>query len=133
LSPPDADPSVQRFAASPRLPADAEGPVFAEPWQAQAFALAVQLHTDGAFSWNDWAAALAAELASASARGEADDGSHYYEHWLAALERLVQERGLAGAEALVQRKADWAEAYRRTPHGRPVQLDSPKLTEIVQD
>jgi nitrile hydratase accessory protein len=133
LNRPDDAPSVQRFATSPRLPADAEGPVFAEPWQAHAFAMAVHLHAAGAFAWSDWATGLAAELAAADARGEPDDGSHYYEHWLAALERLVRERGMAGAEALAQRKEDWAEAYRRTPHGRPVQLDSPKLTGIVQD
>src|SRR5579862_7570848 len=65
LSQPDT-----RFAALPRLPIDAEGPVFDEPWQAQAFALAVQLHAAGAFSWTDWAAALADELNRADLRGE---------------------------------------------------------------
>jgi len=97
-------------------------PVFAEPWQAQAFALAHQLHAEGAFSWNEWAAALSAELKAAEARGESDDGSRYYEHWLAALEGLVTERGLAAPRDLTERKAAWAEAYRRTPHGRPVEL-----------
>ena len=114
--------SRPELAALPSLPVDADGPVFAEPWQAQAFALAVQLHAKGAFSWSDWAAALSAELKAAAARGEADDGSHYYEHWLAALERLTLERGLAGVGALSERKAAWEEAYRRTPHGRPVEL-----------
>ena len=112
------------FTALPSLPVDAGGPVFDEPWQAQAFALAVQLYAAGAFSWSDWAAALSAELKAAEAGGKADDGSHYYEHWLAALERLALERGLAGADALAERKAAWAEAYRRTPHGRPVELRS---------
>lgn len=111
-----------RFTASPRLPLDAEGPVFAEPWQAQAFALAVQLHAQGAFSWNDWAAALSRQLKAAEARGEPDDGSGYYGHWLAALEELAAERGLASLGAMRKRKAAWAEAYRTTPHGRPVEL-----------
>ena len=110
------------FRALPRLPADAGGPVFAEPWQAQAFALAVQLHAVGAFTWTEWAQALAEELAAAEASGQPDDGAHYYERWLAALERLAVSRGLAPAEALARRKADWAEAYRHTPHGRPVEL-----------
>ena len=110
------------IATLPRLPVDAEGPVFAEPWQAQAFALAIQLHATGAFSWTDWAAALSAELKAADGRGEPDDGSHYYEHWLAALERLVTQQGLAAAEALAARKAAWADAYRQTPHGKPVEL-----------
>lgn len=93
-------------------------PVFAEPWQAQAFALAVRLSEQGYFTWTEWAAALAAELKSAGP----DDGSHYYDRWLAALERLVFEKGLADPAALDARKEAWAEAYRRTPHGKPVQL-----------
>jgi nitrile hydratase accessory protein len=104
------------------LPLDAGGPVFAEPWQAQAFALAVQLHAQGAFTWTEWAAALSRELGAAKARGEPDDGSRYYEHWLAALEQLVVGRGLASPLAMQERKAAWAEAYRTTPHGRPVEL-----------
>jgi len=84
-------PQTEDLSAFPRA---ADGPLFAEPWQAQAFALAVQLHAAGAFSWNDWAAALSAELKAAEARGESDDGSRYYEHWLAALERLVGKQAL---------------------------------------
>jgi nitrile hydratase accessory protein len=93
--------------------------VFAEPWQAQAFALAVQLHEQGAFSWTEWAQALSARLAAA---GEADDGSRYYEHWLAALEDLTAAKRLAARPELAQRKAAWADAYARTPHGKPVEL-----------
>jgi len=106
----------------PALPRDAGGPVFAEPWQAQAFALAVRLSEQGYFTWKEWAAALANELKSAAARGEPDDGSHYYEHWLKALERLVIEKGLSNPSALAARKEAWAEAYRHTPHGKPVEL-----------
>ena len=91
---------------------------FAEPWQAQAFALAVRLNAEGAFTWGEWAEALARELAG----DPADDGGRYYEHWVAALEALAVGRGLAGAEELARRKADWAQAYRHTPHGRPVEL-----------
>ena len=110
------------MAALPRLPRDAGGPVFAEPWQAQAFALAVKLSEQGHFTWMEWSAALAAELKAAAARGKPDDGSHYYHHWLAALEWLVAEKGLADPLALLERKAAWAEAYRATPHGMPVEL-----------
>jgi nitrile hydratase accessory protein len=98
--------------------------VFAEPWQAQAFALAVKLSEQGHFTWKEWAAALAAELAAAARRGEPDDGSRYYEHWLAALERLVAEKGLADSTALRTRKAAWVAAYQNTPHGQPVELAS---------
>jgi nitrile hydratase accessory protein len=105
----------------PGLPRDAGGPVFAEPWQAQAFALTLQLHEQGAFTWTEWAQALAVELMAA---GPADDGARYYEHWLAALERLVTSKALAGAEALDARKHAWEAAYLRTPHGQPVRLES---------
>jgi nitrile hydratase accessory protein len=111
LSAPDAE-------ALPGLPRDAGGPVFAEPWQAQAFALAVRLSAEGAFSWAEWAEALSRRLAA----DPADDGSRYYEHWVAALETLLAGRGLTGAAELAARKQAWAQAYRHTPHGKPVEL-----------
>lgn len=105
-----------------RLPRDAAGPVFAEPWHAQAFALAITLLQQGHFTKTEWATTLGAELAAAAARGEPDDGSRYYEHWLAALERLTEHKGLADALAVQSRKAAWIDAYHSTPHGRPVEL-----------
>ena len=112
----------QALAALPHLLRNEGGPVFAEPWQAQAFALAVKLSEQGYFTWKEWAAALAHELQAAANRGDPDDGSRYYEHWLAALEGLVTAKGLAEPTALVLRKEAWTEAYRNTPHGRPVEL-----------
>ena len=115
-------PDRERLASLPRLPRDEGGPVFAEPWQAQAFALAVKLSEQGHFTWKEWAATLADELKAADVRGEPDDGSHYYEHWVAALERLVTAKGLTNRDALRARKEAWIEAYRHTPHGKPVEL-----------
>ena len=111
MNPPEA-------LALPGLPRDAEGPVFAEPWQAQAFALAVHLNALGAFAWPEWAEALSRELAG----DPADDGSRYYHHWVAALETLIADRGLVAPSDLARCKAAWAEAYRATPHGAPVVL-----------
>ncbi len=125
LSQPDPSPgarAAEQIAALPPLPRVESGPVFAEPWEAQAFALAVRLSEQGHFTWKEWAAALAAEIKAAADRGEPDDGSRYYYHWLATLERLVTEKGLTDPAALVARKEAWAEAYRRTPHGKPVEL-----------
>lgn len=96
--------------------------MFAEPWQAQAFALAVKLSEQGHFTWKEWASALADEIKAAASRGESDDGSRYYHYWLAALERLVTEKGLTDSSALLERKDAWADAYRHTPHGKPVEL-----------
>ena len=84
--------------------------------------MAVKLSEQGYFSWKEWAAALADELKAASDRGEPDDGSRYYEYWLTALERLVAAKGLSNREALLKRKEAWADAYRHTPHGKPVEL-----------
>jgi nitrile hydratase accessory protein len=111
-----------RLAPLPRLPLDEGGPVFAEPWQAQAFAIAVTLSDQGHFTWKEWASELADTLRDAADRGEPDDGSRYYEHWLATLERVVLARGLADHARLAARKEAWAAAYRTTPHGTPVEL-----------
>ena len=123
--PPSDPPSKTR--PLPRQPRDAGEPVFAEPWQAQAFAVAIKLSEAGWFTWVEWAAALAEEIKAADAAdakaGRApDDGTRYYEHWLSALEKLVAAKGLAEEAAIQVRKEEWAEAYRRTPHGQPVEL-----------
>jgi nitrile hydratase accessory protein len=109
------------LSTSNPIPAE---PVFAEPWEAQAFALAVRLSEQGHFTWKEWAAALAAELKAAKDRGEPDDGSRYYHYWLAALERLVAAKGLTDPDAMLARKQAWADAYRHTPHGKPVELSA---------
>ncbi|MGA3402984.1 MAG: nitrile hydratase accessory protein [Acetobacteraceae bacterium] len=119
MTPPDG---VTRFAAELSVPRDADGPVYAEPWQAEAFALTVQLHATGCFTWPEWAATLAAVLREVRDRGEPDDGSQYYDHWLVALERLVIAKRLLDAATIDRRKAAWAAAYLATPHGQPVML-----------
>jgi nitrile hydratase accessory protein len=112
----------ERLVSLPSLPRDTGGPVFAEPWQAQAFALAVRLSIQGYFTWKEWAASLADELKAAADLGEPDDGSRYYEHWLAALERLVAAKELLNPEEMHARKEAWSDAYSHTPHGKPVYL-----------
>jgi nitrile hydratase accessory protein len=122
LSAPEPGIHQDKIAALPRIPRDEGGPVFAEPWQAQAFALAIKLSEQGHFTWKEWSAALAAELKRAEDSGEPDDGTRYYEHWLAALEHLVTSKGLTDESALHDRKEAWIDAYRHTPHGQPVIL-----------
>ena len=108
--------------ALPAIPRDDDGPVFRAPWEAQAFAMAVSLSERGYFSWSEWSARLAAEIARAAAQGEGDDGRRYYHHWLAALEGIVAERGIIPADELDARFDEWSEAARTTPHGQPIVL-----------
>ena len=122
MSQPESRVEKERLEVLPPLPRDGDGPVFEAPWQAQAFALAVKLSEQGHFTWKEWAAALADELKAAEQCGEPDNGSRYYYHWVAALERLVTEKDLTELLALAERKDAWADAYRHTPHGQPVVL-----------
>ena len=101
------------------IPRDAEGPVFREPWEAQAFAMAVHLHQRGVFTWTAWAEALGAEIAAA---GSTDTGEDYYLHWMSALEKLSRENGLMSAAEFTERKDAWDRAARATPHGEPIEL-----------
>ena len=109
-------------AQLPGLPMDADGPVFREPWQARAFALAVTLHQRGLFTWPEWAQALAQQIVQAQARGDADLGDTYYQHWLAALETLVAAKGASSSAELRRFQSAWDHAADRTPHGQPIEL-----------
>ncbi len=108
--------------ALPDPPRDGGEPVFAEPWEAQAFALTLKLHEAGHFTWSEWATTLGAEIEAARLRGDPDLGDTYYQHWLAALERLTTEKGLLRGGELGARKAAWKRAFLNTPHGQPIQL-----------
>ncbi len=108
--------------ALPALPRDDEGPVFAEPWEAQAFAMTLRLHEQGAFTWPEWTEALSGEIRAARDRGDPDLGDTYYQHWLAALEKLTFAKGLVARAETEQRKQDWRRAHINTPHGQPIDL-----------
>lgn len=118
------DPAAARRAteAVPGIPRDEQGPLFREPWEAQAFAMALALHQRGLFTWSEWAATLADEIKRAQAAGDPDTGDTYYRHWLATLERLVAEKGVASGETLARYRDAWDHAAGRTPHGRPIEL-----------
>jgi len=120
--PPDSQAAAAAVRAIPDIPVDADGPVFRQPWEAQAFAMALTLHARGVFTWTEWAATLADEIRRAQAKGDADTGETYYLHWLATLERLVAEKGVASAATLDRYRDAWDHAADRTPHGRPIEL-----------
>jgi nitrile hydratase accessory protein len=104
------------------VPRNNDGPVFREPWEAQAFALALSLHERGVFSWTEWAATLGEEIRKAQAAGDPDTGETYYHHWLAALERLVAAKGVADPQTLARTRDAWQRACARTRHGSPIDL-----------
>ncbi|NVN86448.1 MAG: nitrile hydratase accessory protein [Rhodopseudomonas sp.] len=118
----DAQAAAEATNALRGLPRDDGGPVFRAPWEAHAFALALALHQRGVFSWSEWATALAAEIKRAQAAGDPDSGETYYQRWLATLERLVADKGVASAETLHRYRDAWNHAADRTPHGKPIEL-----------
>jgi nitrile hydratase accessory protein len=123
---PTIDPAAARHAVQsvPGIPCDAEGPVFREPWEAQAFAMAVVLQERGLFTWPEWAATLGEEIKAAQRAGDPDTGETYYRHWLAALERIVAQKGVTDRAALARYHDAWHRAADRTPHGFPIELSS---------
>jgi nitrile hydratase accessory protein len=125
LSRPDSiDPAAARHATKevPSIPCDAEGPVFREPWEAQAFAMALALHQHGVFTWPEWSATLGDVIRRAQAAGDPDTGETYYQHWLDTLERLVKEKGATDSRTLKRYRDAWDHAADRTPHGTPIEL-----------
>ena len=107
----------------PLQPRDDDGPVFREPWEAQAFAMALALHRRGLFTWKEWADTLAAQIAAAQAAGDPDVGDTYYRHWLAALETIVAGKGASTPHELERHRRAWERAAHRTPHGQPIVLN----------
>jgi nitrile hydratase accessory protein len=124
LPPPGVQPGAtgQAVAAVPGIPCDAEGPVFREPWEGQAFALALTLHERGLFTWGEWADMLGEEIRRAQSSGDPDLGDTYYQHWFNTLERVVADKGVATRETLAAYRDAWERAADRTPHGRPIEL-----------
>ena len=118
------DDSAARRATEevPGIPRDDNGPVFREPWEAQAFAITLALHERGLFTWSEWATALGTEIKRAQAAGDPDTGETYYLHWLAALEKLVAEKGVTTQATLHRYRDAWDHACDRTPHGQPIEL-----------
>lgn len=114
--------AAQATASMPGIPRDDDGPVFREPWEAHAFAMALELHGRGVFTWPEWAAALADQIKRAQAAGDPDTGETYYSHWLATLEHLVAAKGVTTAENLHRYRDAWDHAADRTPHGKPIEL-----------
>lgn len=106
----------------PALPRDKDGPVFNQPWEAKAFALAIRLSEAGFFTWPEWVGIFSREIKAAQERGDPDLGDTYYRHWLNALESICEAKGLVGREDMQQRTADWRLAYLNTPHGQPIDL-----------
>ena len=120
----------EMLALVPTLPCDAEGPVFREPWEAQAFALAIDAHARGLFSWPEWATELSAQIKAAQLAGDPDTGETHYRHWLAALESLTVQKGAVSRAQLEKVQAAWDHAAKATPHGKPVVLGDDAFTGV---
>ena len=101
---------------------DQENIVFSEPWEAQAFAIVVTLSDSGYYTCEEWSNTLAETISRAGAEGGPSDGSDYYVNWVTALEQILERKSLADDLSLAAVKAEWEQAYKLTPHGKPVSL-----------
>lgn len=127
MSGPELDPLAHAaLAALPDIPRDREGPVFREPWEAQAFAMTLALHEKGLFTWPEWTDIFSAQIKADQKAGDPDLGDTYYLHWLRALEVLVARKGLASEAGLGAMKQAWDRAAKATPHGQPIVLGAEK-------
>ena len=112
------------YTLLPLQPHDDKGPVFEEPWQAQAFAMALKLSGSGLFTWKEWTETIGDEMQKSRDSGDPDLGDTYYDHWLRALERLAYEKGATDPAEFAERKEAWRRAYLNTPHGKPIELSA---------
>ncbi len=117
-----SNPTLNLCTGLPNIPKDDDGPIFAEPWQAQAFAMAVNLCDAGHFKWSEWVEVFSTEVKLAQAAGDPDLGDTYYNHWLNALEKIIAAKNIITSPDLTNRKEEWRQAYLRTPHGKPIEL-----------
>ena len=101
---------------------DEQQPVFAEPWEAHAFAIAVKLSEKGLLKWSEWLDVLAEEIKEAKEQGNPDFGNTYYQFWLSALETILLEKNILKKSDLKSIMEQWRRAYLSTPHGIPVKL-----------
>ena len=124
----DPQAAMRAAVSVPGVPRYAHGPVFREPWEAQAFAMTLALYERGIFTWSEWAAALATEIKRAQAAGDPDTGETYYSHWLNTLEKLVAEKGVTTADTLHRYRDAWDRACDRTPHGKPISSSSRRFS-----
>ena len=115
--------SVSSKAIAPdALLRELDGPAFAEPWMAQAFACTVHLSRQGLFTWNEWVDVFSTEIKTHPQQSGEAANAAYYRQWLAALETMVGLKGAASTAEISERQETWRRAYLNTPHGHPVEL-----------
>ena len=95
---------------------------FDEPWHSEVFAVTVHLSERNLFSWAEWTEALGEQISKVKLRRCIDGSNDYYNLWLQALVELLSTKGITDAEAILDVQNRWADAYRNTPHGKPVKL-----------
>ena len=110
---------METFLLQPR---DDKGPVFNEPWEANAFAMVIALHDSGLFTWDEWAAALGDEIKLAQYKGDPDLGDTYYRHLQNALEKILVEKNISSSKEIIEKVEQWRHAYHSAPHGQLIEL-----------
>ena len=95
---------------------------FDEPWHAEVFAVTVHLSEQNLFSWTEWTDAIGKQINKSELTRPIDGSNDYYNVWLHALIELISTKGITDAEAILELQNQWADAYRNSPHGKPVKI-----------
>jgi nitrile hydratase accessory protein len=83
--------------------------VFDAPWEGRSFGLALALHEQGVFDWEEFRRRLISSIA-ASPTGD------YYEQWLRALESLLVDKGILAPEEIAARVQEFACSRREVTY-----------------
>jgi nitrile hydratase accessory protein len=111
------DSSITEMQGVTALPRQNGEPVFEEIWQSRAFGIAVALYNQGKYPWENFRDGLAEQIKPEDCKFLESSGTtpefHYYDHWVATLEKLLLERGLLSQQEIEQRKTEFKTGQRR--------------------
>ena len=95
---------------------------FEQPWHAEVFAVTIHLSEANLFSWVEWTQTLGQHISAAYTMRVINGSDDYYQVLLHALIDLLSVKEVADLETIASMQNRWADAYRNTPHGEPVNL-----------
>ena len=104
--------------------------IFSEPWQAELFAITLNLHEKGLFNWNSWTKKLGSSLKRDN-NNSTDNLEYYFLSWLSALEETLLEMKITELTKIASIEKAWKDAISKTPHGKKVEISDKVLDSIL--